>query len=155
MLLTDERLTTYSHSPLPLQGAFYFFNNTRHSRKAHSIPGTMTQLHRRFLSRFYHQKSLNYFHLQQSLSSHIFNSTDTSISSTHLPHTSLPIPIMDAIGSSKSRRNLLPLFRYLIEPDIKRKRVVVLALAIFACSCSFCCNWSQPIASVSLSPSGT
>jgi hypothetical protein len=38
----------------------------------------------------------------------------------HLPKASLSIAITDAIGSSKSHGNLLPLFWDLIEAKIKR-----------------------------------
>jgi len=50
-----------------------------------------------------------------------FSPISTHITSTHLPDTSLPITITDAIGSSKSHRNLMPLLWNLIEPNIKRK----------------------------------
>ena len=71
------------------------------------------------LNRFGTQISLKYFHLQQSQSSHFFSSTDTSISSTYLPHTSLPIPITDAISPSKFHCYLLPLIWDLIGATIK------------------------------------
>ena len=44
-----------------------------------------------------------------------------------LPNTSLSITITDAIRSSKSHRNLMPLLWDLIEPNIKSKRELLLA----------------------------
>ncbi|QNI85080.1 hypothetical protein SynPROS71_01277 [Synechococcus sp. PROS-7-1] len=52
--------------------------------------------------------------------------TSTLIPSTHSPITSLPIAITDAIGSSKSHRNLVPLLWDLIEATIKCKRQLLL-----------------------------
>jgi len=48
------------------------------------------------------------------------------IPSTHSPNTSFPIAITDAIGSSKSHRNLMPFVRDLVEPRIKSKRQLLL-----------------------------
>ena len=50
-----------------------------------------------------------------------FNPTSTHISSTQLPNTSLPIAIADAICSSKSHRDLMPVFWNLIKANIKCK----------------------------------
>ncbi|WP_197461089.1 MULTISPECIES: hypothetical protein [unclassified Synechococcus] len=47
-----------------------------------------------------------------------FSPTSIHIPSTQLPNTLLPITITDAIGSSKSHRNLMPLLWDLIEPNI-------------------------------------
>ena len=55
-----------------------------------------------------------------------FNPTSTHISSTQLPKPSLPIAITDAIRTPKSHRNLMPLLWDLIEPNIKRKRQLLL-----------------------------
>jgi hypothetical protein len=71
---------------------------------------------------FHAQIKPKYSHPQQSKVSHFFNSTDTSIPSTQLPNTLLPIPITDAIGSPKSHCYLMPLLRDLIEAYVKRKR---------------------------------
>jgi hypothetical protein len=65
---------------------------------------------------------LKYFHPQQSQISQFSISTDTSISPTQLPNTSLPIAITNAIGSPKSHRNLEPFLWDLIEATIKCKR---------------------------------
>ena len=55
-----------------------------------------------------------------------FSPTSIHIPSTQLPKSSLPIAIADAIGSSKSHRNLMPLLWDLIEPHIKYKRQLLL-----------------------------
>ena len=65
---------------------------------------------------------LKNLHPQQSLSHLFFFSTDTFISPTLLPNTSLPIAITDAIGSSKSDCYLVPILWDLIEATIKSKR---------------------------------
>jgi hypothetical protein len=57
----------------------------------------------------------HYFHPQQSQPSSSLSSTDTFISPTHLPNTSLPIAITDAVGSSKPHCYMMPLFWDLIE----------------------------------------
>ena len=57
---------------------------------------------------------------------YFYITTDTFISTTHSPNTSLPIAITDAIGSSKSHRHLMPLLWDLIEATIKCKRLLLL-----------------------------
>ena len=58
--------------------------------------------------------------------SSFFSPTSTHMPSTQLPNTSLPIAITDAIHLAKSHRNLIPLLWDLIEPNIKRKRQLLL-----------------------------
>jgi hypothetical protein len=57
------------------------------------------------------------------------------IASTHSLITSLSIAITDAVGSSKSHRNLLPLLWDLVKATIKCKRQLLLP-------------WRDPLASV-------
>ena len=55
-----------------------------------------------------------------------FFSTDTFISPTQLPNTSLPVAITNAIGVSKSHCYLMPILWDLIEATIKCKRQLLL-----------------------------
>ena len=90
-------------------GAFYFCNNTRHSRKAHSIPGTIVQLRSRFLSRFSRPNKPQIFLSTAKPSLLLLRLYDAFIASTYSLDTPFPIAIKDAIGPSRSHRNLMPL----------------------------------------------
>ena len=74
------------------------------------------------LSRFSPKTNLGYFHPQQSQTPLFSISTDTFISPKQLPNISYPVAITDFVGLSKSHCYLLPLFRDLIEPNIKGAR---------------------------------
>ena len=96
-----------SKPPLPT-GAYYFFNDTLQYLAPSPPPPQI-------LSRFPAKINLIYFHPQRSKIPAFLNSKDTNISPAQLPNTSLPIPITDAIGSSKYHCCLVPIIRDLIE----------------------------------------
>jgi hypothetical protein len=81
---------------------------------------------RRFLSRFYRPNKPDMFPPTAWPSLLLLRLYAAFIASTHSLITSLSIAITDAVGSSKSHRNLLPLLWNLIEPHIKRKRQLLL-----------------------------
>ena len=102
------------HSAPATTRAFYFFN---HPQAPKTTPNTWHHHHPQspILSRFFRPKQLKYFRPRQSKAPLFSISTDTFISSTQLPNTSLPIAFTDTISSPKSHRNLMPFIRYLIE----------------------------------------
>ncbi len=90
---------------------------------------------RRFLSRFYHPNKPDIFPPTAKPSLLLLRLYAAFIASTHSPNTSFPITITNAIGSSKSHRNLMPLLWDLVKATIKCKRQLLLP-------------WRDPLASV-------
>ena len=108
-------------------GAFYFFIHPQPAPNGfrYLAPLLSTQPGNK-PSKAMSAKSKNPGHTKTNLKTSLL--TSALIPSTHSPITSLPIAITDAIGSSKSHGNLIPLVRDLIEATIKRKRQLLLPL---------------------------
>jgi hypothetical protein len=121
-------LTLYLNSPkAPVSaGVFYFFNIPQRPLLQSPIPGTIAI---NAAWRKLHQGTEHFTENNQGHTKTIPNTfllISTLIPSIQSPITSPLIAIMDAIGSPKSHRNLVQLVRDLIEPDIKRKRQLLL-----------------------------
>ena len=108
-------------------GAFYFFNHSNNSLKSYPIPGTISRKPGAVItysgSRLIRHKPQDIAKQLQSF----FSPISIFIPSTQSPHTSLSIAITDAIGSSKSHRNLMPLLWNLVEANIKRNGQLLLS----------------------------
>ena len=115
-----------SAHPPALTGAFYCFNHTKNPTNQafntwHHWQQNSHSLHPS--SRLIHPQKIQG---RANKASAFFSPTSIHIPSTQLPNTSLHVAITDAICSSESHRNLMPVFWNLIEPDVKRKRQLLL-----------------------------
>ena len=104
------------HPSTPVTASsFYLFIHIQKQLKQHPKPGIISS-HQQY-RQAYLKNTNDSFHSrpQQSQTPPHSTSTYTSISSTHLPNTSLTIPITDTIYSPKSHCYLMPLIWDLIE----------------------------------------